>query len=132
MPPTLEPDEDKRKTLLRNLTVVGSTKLVGYLPLYTIRDFVKLPPETIAADAIARGLVAAQFGPDTCCIKSGALYVYDREALAKFLQTQADAVSVAGLPNDPDCFVARIAAVWYAEDHPACWIIPRAFGDSGS
>ena len=130
MPTTSEPDEDKLKTLLRSLTEVGSTKLVGYLPLYTIRDFVKLPPETIAADATARGLVAAQFGPDTCCIKSGALYVYDREALAKFLQAQADAVSDAGLPPDPDRFIAHIAAVWYAEDHPAHPIITKAFGES--
>jgi hypothetical protein len=124
-----EPDEDKRKTLLRSLTEVGSTKPVGYLPLQTIKDFVKLSPGTIAADATKRGLVAAQYGPDTCCIKSGALYVYDREALASLLQAQADAVSVAGLPHDPDRFVAHIAAVWYAEEHPAHRIIANAFGD---
>jgi hypothetical protein len=126
--PTSEADEDKRKTLLRSLTEVGSKKPVGYLPLHTIKDFVKLPPETIAADATARRLAAAQFGPDTCCIKSGALYVYDREALAGLLQAQADAVSDAGLPHNADSFVAHIAAVWYAEDHAAYPIIAKAFG----
>jgi hypothetical protein len=132
MPPTSESDEDKRKALLSNLTGVGSTKPVGYLPLHTIKNFVKLSPETIAADATARGLMAAPFGPDTCCIKSGALYVYDREALARLLQLQADAVSVAGLPHDPDRFVAHIAAVWYAEDHPAYRIIAKAFGEGAA
>jgi hypothetical protein len=124
---TPEPDEDK--TLLGSLTGVGSTKPVAYLPLYTIKDFVQLSPDVVAADAKARGLAAVQFGPDTCCIKSGALYVYDREALARLLQVQADAVAHAGLPHDPDRFVRHIAAVWYPKDHPAHPIIAKAFGE---
>ncbi len=129
MPTTSEADEDKRKMLMRSLTEVGPAKPVGYLPLRTIKDFVKLSPDTIAADAAKHGLAMAQFDPKTCCIKSGALYVYDRESLAKLLQAQADAVSVAGVPHDPDRFVAHIAAVWYAEDHPAYPIIAKAFGE---
>lgn len=121
-----ESDEDERKTLLRGLTEVGPTKPIGYLPLHTIRDFVRLSPEALAAEAEARGLATKQFGPDTSCIKSGALYVYDREALRGLLQAHADAVSVAGLPRDPDRFVAHIAAVWYTEDHPAYRVIARA------
>jgi hypothetical protein len=123
------PDEDKRKALLRSLTDVGPAKPIGYLPLYTITDFAQLSPEAIAADAKARGLAVAQFGPDMCCIKSGAFYVYDSKALASLLQAQADAVSNAGLPLDPDRFVAHIAAMWYAADHPAYPIIASAFGE---
>lgn len=115
--------------LLHSLTEVGPTKPVGYLPLDTIRNFVQQSPEAVAASANARGLMAVQFGPDTCCIKSGALYVYDRESLARLLQVQAREVLIAGLPDDPDRFVARIAAVWYAEGHPACQIIASAFGE---
>src|SRR5581483_10311931 len=103
------------------------SKPVGYLPLHTINDFVQLSPEDIGAAAIARGLATAQFGPDTCCIKSGALYVYDREALAELLQAQADVISAAGLPLDPDLFVAHIATVWFAADHPIHPIIASAF-----
>jgi hypothetical protein len=126
-----KPTEGERQTLLRSLTEVGSSKPIGYLPLHTIRDFVQLPLEAVAAAATARGLATAQFGPDTCCIKSGALYVYDRQALAELLQAQADVISAAGLPLDPDLFVAHIATVWFAADHPVRPIIASAFGDSG-
>lgn len=81
-----EPSETERQALLRDLTEVGPTKPVGYLPLYTIREFVQLTPEAVAATATAHGLATAQFGPAACCIKSGALYFYDREALADLLQ----------------------------------------------
>jgi hypothetical protein len=122
---------DERQALLLSLTEVGPSKPIGYLPLYTITDIAQLSPEAIGAAATARGLAVAQFGPDACCIKSGALYVYDRKALAKLLQARAEASSLAGLPLDPDRFVAHIATVWYAEDHPALPIIASAFGDSG-
>jgi hypothetical protein len=126
-----EPTEDERRTLLRSLTEVGPSKPVGYLPLHTIESFVQLSPKTIAAAAIARGLATAEFGPDTSCIKSGALYVYDREALAKLLQARSDATAAVGLPLDADRFIAHIATVWFPDDHPARLIIASAFGDSG-
>jgi hypothetical protein len=112
------------------LLEVGPTKPVAYLPLYTIEEFVKMTPETVVAAATARGLATAQFGPEACCIKSGALYVYDREALADLLQESADASAAAGLPSDPDRFVAHIAAVWFDRDHPAHPLIARAFGEA--
>ena len=125
-----EPSETERKALLRSLTKVGPTKPVGYLPLYTIEEFVQLTPEAVAAAATARGLATAQFGPAACCIKSGALYVYDREALADLLQESADAIAAAGLPSDPDRFVAHIATVWFDMAHPAYPLIARVFGES--
>src|SRR5262249_50667979 len=96
-----EPSETERQTWLRGLLEVGPTKPVAYLPLYTIEEFVQMTPEAIVAAATARGLATAQFGPTTCCIKSGALYVYDREALAGLLQESADTIASAGLPSDP-------------------------------
>jgi len=125
-----EPSETERQTWLRGLLEVGPTKPVAYLPLYTIEEFVQMTPEAIVAAATARGLATAQFGPTTCCIKSGALYVYDREALAGLLQESADTIASAGLPSDPDRFVARIAAVWFDMAHPAYPLIARAFGET--
>jgi len=121
--------EAERQTLLRSLTEVGPSKPIGYLPLQTIKDFVRKSPDAIATAATARGLATAQFGPEKCCIKSGALYVYDRQALSKLLQSRFDAVSAAGLQLDPDRFVELIATVWFAEEHPARPIIADAFGD---
>ena len=125
-----EPSENDRQALLRSRTEVGPTKPVGYLPLYTIEEFVQLTPEAVAAAATARDLATAQFGPAACCIKSGALYVYDRKALASLLEESADAIIAAGVPSDPDHFVAHIATVWFDKDHPAHPIIARAFGES--
>lgn len=124
-----EISEDERNALLRSLTEVGPSKPVGYLPLSTIENIARLDPGTVAAAARARGLATEQFGPSVCCIKSGALYVFHREALAALLQADAEAVCAAGLPLDPDGFVARIASVWFEQNHPARPIIAIAFGE---
>jgi len=125
-----EPSENDRQALLRSLTEVGPSKPVGYLPLHTIEEFVQMAPEAVAATAASRGLATAQFGPAACCIKSGALYVYDREALASLLQENVAAIAAACLPQDADRFVAHIVTNWFDEDHPAYPIIARAFGES--
>ncbi|HEV2571663.1 hypothetical protein [Methylocella sp. CPCC 101449] len=117
----------QRQALLSSLTDVGPSKLIGYLPLYTIKDFLQMVPETIATSFTNQGLAAAQFGPEKCCIKSGALYIYDRTRLREFLQAQVNAISAAGLPLDPDQFVEHIALVWFEEDHPAHSIIAATF-----
>lgn len=122
---------EDRERLLCDLTQVGLSKPVGYLPLYTIRDLLKLAPEDIAADLNTRGLSTVQFSTATCCIKSGALYVYHKQALTDLLMENAGLLHTAGIPNSPDEFVARIAAVWFDQDHPAKRVVDRAFGDNG-
>ncbi|CAN7286222.1 hypothetical protein [Rhizobium sp. LjRoot258] len=124
-----ELNDEQRDVLLRSLTEVGSSKPVGYLPLYTIEKFLRSAPETLAAIAAKHGLATAQFAQAVSCIKSGAFYAYHREALGDLLRENADTVRVAGLPLDPDDFVAHIAAVWYEESHPARPVIAAAFGD---
>jgi hypothetical protein len=109
---------------------VGPSKPVGYLPLHTIKEFVQLTPEAAAAALAERGLATAQFGPAACCIKSGALYAYHREALAALLRANADTIRAIELSVDPDAFVASIATVWFEKDHPAYPIIAKAFGHS--
>jgi len=122
-------NDEERDVLLRSLTDVGPSKPVGYLPLYTIEKFLRSTPETLAAAAGTRGLATAQFAQAACCIKSGAFYAYHRDALNNLLQENADAVRVAGLPLDPDDFVAHIAAIWYEKSHSAHPIIAAAFGE---
>jgi hypothetical protein len=122
--------EHDEQALLRSLTTVSPSKPVGYLPLYAIKKFLRLTPEAVAAAAATRGLATAQFEPDACCIKSGALYVYHREALASLLQRSADIICAAGLPLDPDGFVTCIATKWFESDHPIYRIIASAFGEA--
>jgi hypothetical protein len=129
---TKSPDlnEEERSALLLSLTEVGPSKPIGYLPLYTIEEFVRMTPEALAAAAAARGLSTAQFTPADSCIKSGALYVYHRETLADLLRANAKVACAAGLPLEPDDFIARIAAVWFEKNHPAYPVIAAAFGDN--
>lgn len=61
--------KQQRTTILNSLSRVGPAKPLGYLPLYTIRDVLQTEPEELARDAKARGLSAALFEPDYCCIK---------------------------------------------------------------
>jgi len=117
-----------RRRLLCDLMQVGPTRPVGYLPLYTLKHLLLRDPQDVASEASASGLTATQFGPDGCCIKSGALYVYHREALAELLRSRADVLAANGLPTDPDHFVALIASVWFEQDHPVYPIVVAAFG----
>ena len=128
MTKSLDLNEEERNALLRSLTEVGSARPIGYLPLYTIKKFVRTTPEALAA--AARGLATAQFTPADSCTKSGALYVYHREALADLLRANAEAACAAGLPLAPDDFIGRIAAVWFEKNHPAYPVIAAAFGDN--
>ncbi|MBY3464216.1 hypothetical protein HFN80_09340 [Rhizobium laguerreae] len=49
-------DEETQNALLRDLTGVGPSKIVGYLPIYTIRQFLGTTPKALAAAAATRGL----------------------------------------------------------------------------
>jgi hypothetical protein len=108
--------------------LVGPRKPIGYLPLYTLKHLLLRDPQDVAREANALGLSATQFGPDKCCIKSGALYVYHREALAELLQARGDVLAANGLPVDPDHFVALIASVWFEQNHPLYPLVVAAFG----
>jgi hypothetical protein len=120
--------ETDRRRLLLELMRVGPSKPVAYLPLYTLKGLLLRDPEDVEREAVASGLAAAQFGPDRCCIKSGALYVYHREALAELLQVSADVLAANGLPTDADYFIALIASIWFEQDHPVYPIVVAAFG----
>lgn len=90
----------------------------------------KIEPSNVAGDAFDRGLASAEFGPAECCIKSGALYLYHREALARLLAAHAQILTEAQIPLQPDSFVVFIAANWLEPDHPAYPVIAKAFGDT--
>jgi hypothetical protein len=121
-------DADKTH-ILSSLTQVGPAKPIGYLPLYTIRDILRIEPNALACDAEARGLSTAPLGPDQCCIKSGALYVFDRKSLEHMMQSSRHILSPSRWPLDPEQFVARIAREWIDQAHPVVPVIRRAFGD---
>lgn len=122
----------ERSAILSSLIQVGPSKPIGYLPLYTIRDVLQMDPDTLCRDAEAKGLSAALFGPDQCCIKSGALYIFDRQSLEHLMQSSRPILSASLWPLDPDQFVARIAREWIDPAHPVASVIKRVFGEQGA
>lgn len=120
---------DNPAYILESLTMVGPGKAVGYLPLRTVKRVLGLNIEDVIATAIVGGLRAISIGPPHCCIKSGALYLFDSDALEKLLRASSDILTDAGSPTDPEMFVRFIARDWFAPDHPIMPIIRAAFAD---
>lgn len=112
-----------------SLSLVGPDKAVGYLPLRTVKHVLGLDVEEVAAGAVGRGLKAICLGPRLCCIKSGALYVFDQAALERILNWSSVTLAKVGAPADPERFVRFIARKWFAPDHPITPIIQAAFAD---
>jgi hypothetical protein len=122
-------DQDVLVRIRRSLTVVGPNKAIGYLPLYTIIDILGADPEDLIAEAHVQGLSTIVLGPEQCCIKSGALYVYDSATLEQLLKTSADLVQTNALSIEPELFVKQIAATWFESTEPVYSVIKAAFGE---
>ena len=120
---------DKHASVLCDLTRVGPTKALGYLPLQTISRFLGLDVEAVIADARSRGLAVLMLGPEECCIKSGALYVYDPVALNAVLHTSGSTLALVGFPTSPESFIRTIAHDWLDPDDPLMPVVKAAFAD---
>lgn len=121
---------EERGRILRSLLTVGPAKAIGYLPRNTISALLGMSEDTLIADANSRGLAAVSLGPAVCCIKSGALYIYDRGALGKLLSASAHTLTACDMATEPDEFVLQVAAIWFDRSHAVYPIIAMAFGDT--
>jgi hypothetical protein len=116
-----ELDDAEQREMLDSLLEIGPSR-----PLIILEA--RSAPEILAVSALAQGLAAVQFPRESCSVEGGALYVYHRAALGALLQAHSEAVLAVGLPLQSDAFVARIATVRFAPDHPAHKIIAAALG----
>jgi hypothetical protein len=118
-----------RRDILSSLDRVGHDKIIGYLPLRTITKVLRLDVEKLMTEVYAKALTAKKFGRKQCCIKSGALYVYDKPRLNRLLQANSSVVLAGGWPCDADAFVGALARDWLDADHPLMPIVREAFAD---
>lgn len=121
---------EERDRILRNLMAVGPNKAIGYLPRHTVSDLLGMSEDTLIADANSRGLAAVSLCPAACCLKRGALYIYDRSALGKLLSASAHILTSWGMGTEPDEFVLQVAATWFEHSHTVYPVIAAAFGDA--
>jgi hypothetical protein len=120
----------RREEILNSLLLVGPRKAVGYLPLNTIRKVLHMDLQSLVREATAKGLSAVVLEPDRCCIKSGALYVYDSGSLLDVLEASRIVLSKHGWPTDADGFIIRVASEWLEEASPIYPVIRQAFGEA--
>ncbi len=115
--------------ILRSLERVGPEKPIGYLPLYTITDFLGLDSDELVGRFAKRGLTTVRFDAEHCVIKSGAVYIYDRDALAALLMSVSDVLETFSWPTDPDGFVRAVADEWLTPGYPILRVVQKGFGE---
>jgi hypothetical protein len=100
---------DKRD-YLDDLKLVGTAKLIGYLPLSTILDICHADPHALRDEAINKGLTAHIYTERACSVGSGALYIFDAEKLRAFLSSpnNASVLSRHQWPTEPHAFVRKV------------------------
>ncbi len=83
--PQYPPNCYDKDYVLADLLDVGKTKLMGYLPLRTLREVCESDPMQVRQQLIDQGLSTFYFDLGDCQIGSGALYACDAKRLQDFL-----------------------------------------------
>ncbi|HZT18880.1 MAG TPA: hypothetical protein VFA23_05710 [Dongiaceae bacterium] len=107
---------------------VGPEKAVSYLPLRTVEHVIGITIQVYRSLAKGAGNHSMVFSASDCCIKSGAVYVYDLTSLRKVLRKNRVVLQAHGWPTGPVGFLKRIAREWLDERHPVMPVIREAFG----
>jgi hypothetical protein len=123
---------EEREDILRSLLDRGPKKIVGFLPSQTVFGTMGMTYHQMEVEAGLRGFAAVQLSSKECCIKGGAIYVYDRDRLRQLLRGEAELLAANNWPLDSDTFVRAIAANWLESDDPILPVIRRAFGDEAA
>lgn len=116
--------------ILSDLTQVGSTKLVGYLPLDTISKYAGVSGVSkIEQWAQNKGLQSKVF--TTGSVASGALYVWEETGLTEFLKENAYEFFRAGVPIFSNEYIYHIQhyLVKSAEYPKAYELVGKTFND---
>jgi len=112
-----------------DLYLVGAAKPLGYLPLDTILS-AGYTPARVAAELEVCGLGTRLCAAEECRIASGALYVWDRDALGKLLNANRNVLDDAGWPCEADEFVQRVIGEHiFNGNSKLSSLIARAFGE---
>jgi hypothetical protein len=121
-------DEEIAHLALQDLYSVGVAKPVGYLPVSTIEELGKKDLKIAITELESKGLNTIVVSEEESTVLSGALYAYDKEALAKLLAENAETIKAHGWTIDPHDFVVRIAKE-DVEDENLYRVVAMAFSD---
>lgn len=115
--------------MMNDLYDVGPNKPMGYLPKNTITELAKEDINSVIEQLKAKNLTTFIIEEDQGShVVSGALYAYDRQALANLLQDNLEIVHKVDWPSDPDEFAKKVA-VEFVSDPELFRLIAYGFAD---
>ena len=115
---------------LSDLFRVGAQKPLGYLPLSTIRKKGYDPARIRQTLEGAQQLQTLTVGRKESWINSGALFVWDDQALQNLLDKHQAVLKDAAWPTEAHAFVDRVShiVVEQSSNEPLYKLIANAFG----
>ena len=119
---------DFHRRLFNDLNV-GPNKPMGYLPKYTVKVLLKEDLHLLKRQFRSKGIKFRFFSKKRARIWSGAVYVYDHDAVAQIVEKYRVQLKEHNWPTKPDRIVARIASHWLSMSHPLHQFIKDLFGD---
>lgn len=117
--------------ILASLDRVGRDKAIGYLPLNTIVNILRLSIGDVRNRYEGSGLSVAEFGPHQTCINSGAVFVYDASMIEKLIPNFRKQLSAKRWGSDPHRIVAGLARSWFANEDEIMPFIRALYADAG-
>jgi hypothetical protein len=115
--------------IIRSHTKLGGKKAVSYLPINSIATVLGITVERYCQIVEDDGNKAVEFGPTVCCIKSGAVFAYNENALTMILREHRELLSKNQWPLNADDFIRKISSEWLDDLDPVMPIVKEAFGD---
>lgn len=115
--------------ILDSLDRVGKTKAIGYLPLDTVSKIAKISIPDLEKKYLQHGLCVQVLDENETCIRSGAIFVYDRPALLGICREFEALLIDLSWPMEADAIVMKIAREWFPENDSIMPFIRAIYGD---
>lgn len=122
--------EKEKEDMMGDLYNVGKSKMLGYLPLTTVKELLEQNLDNLKKTLIDRGLFVHIFEHNECNIAGGAIYVADLKQLQEFLfvPEQKNILDIMQWPSDAKLFINKVANE-HAEYEPLYDLIAMTFNN---
>jgi hypothetical protein len=115
--------------ILKSITNVGKEKALGYLPLNTILNILKLSIDELKTQAEEKQLCWFLYDREDCCVKSGAFFVYEPDKVLDAIKLHKDILQKYHIATNPKDVIINLATNWYEPGHEIMNFIRELYGD---
>lgn len=102
-------DFDSFGEAMPDLTTVGESKPLGYLPIPTITDIYHVYLQELVEAIESNGIKVRVLNKKDTNINGGAVFAYDSETLEAVIKRNSGVLLAHGWPTEPDAFVTKVA-----------------------